>query len=74
MATVNPARNLTRAERLASGDPRPSIEELHPAPDAYVAAVKAAAARMVDDRLLLPEDAAEALAAAQAGTLARLAP
>lgn len=63
-----------RAERLASGDPRPSIEELYPAPDAYVAAVKAAAARMVDDRLLLPEDAAEALAAAQAGTLARLAP
>ncbi|MGV7212326.1 alpha/beta hydrolase domain-containing protein [Bradyrhizobium sp. UFLA05-112] len=64
----------TRAERLAAGDPRPSIEELYPTPDAYVAAVKAAAVRMVDDRLLLPEDAADAVAAAQAGTLARLAP
>jgi hypothetical protein len=29
---------------------------------------------MVDDRQLLPEDAADAIAAAQAGTLARLAP
>ncbi|MCP3467722.1 alpha/beta hydrolase domain-containing protein [Bradyrhizobium sp. CCGUVB23] len=64
----------TRAERLAAGDPRPSIEELYPTPDAYVAAVKAASMRMVDDRLLLPEDAADAIAAAQAGTLARLAP
>jgi len=39
-----------------------------------VAAVKAATARLVDERLLLPEDAAEAIAAAEAGTLARLAP
>jgi hypothetical protein len=64
----------SHAERLAANDPRPSIEELYPTPDAYVTAVKAAAARMVDDRLLLPEDAADAIAAAQAGTLARLAP
>ncbi|SFP54689.1 hypothetical protein SAMN05216330_10890 [Bradyrhizobium sp. Ghvi] len=64
----------SRTERLANGDPRPSIEELYPTPESYVAAVKAATARMVDDRLLLPEDAADAVAAAQAGTLARLAP
>jgi hypothetical protein len=64
----------TRAERIAAGDPRLSIEELHPTSDAYVAAVKAATTRLVDERLLLPEDAAEAIAAAEAGTLARLAP
>jgi Alpha/beta hydrolase domain len=64
----------TRAERIATADPRPSIEELYPTSDAYVAAVKAATARLVDERLLLPEDAAEAIAAAEAGTLARLAP
>jgi hypothetical protein len=64
----------TRAERIAASDPRPSIEELYPTSDAYVAAVKAATARLVDERLLLPEDAAEAIAAAEAGTLARLAP
>ena len=64
----------TRAERIAAGDPRPSIEELYPTPDAYVAAVRAATSRLVDERLLLPEDAADAIAAAQAGTLARLAP
>jgi hypothetical protein len=62
----------TRAERLATGDPRPSIEELYPTPDAYVAAVRSAADRMVADRLLLPADADAAVAAAQAGTLAKL--
>jgi hypothetical protein len=64
----------TRAERNAAGDPRPSIEELYPTSDAYVATVKAATSRLVDERLLLVDDAAEAIAAAQAGTLARLAP
>ncbi len=64
----------TRAERIAAADPRPSIEELYPTSEAYVAAVKAATARLVDERLLLAEDAAEAVAAAEAGTLARLAP
>jgi Alpha/beta hydrolase domain len=64
----------TRAERIAAGDPRPSIEELYPTSDTYVAAVKAATARLMDERLLLPEDAAEAISAAEAGTLARLAP
>lgn len=62
----------TRAARLAAGDPRPSIEELYPTPEAYVAAVQAAAARLVAERLLLPRDAEAAVAAARAGTLARL--
>ena len=62
----------TRAEREAAGDPRPSIEERYPTEAAYVAAVRAAADRLLADRLLLPEDAARSVRAAEAGTLARL--
>jgi hypothetical protein len=62
----------TRAERLAASDPRPSLEERYPTPAAYVAAVKAAAERLVAERLLLPEDMAAMIAAAEADTLARL--
>lgn len=62
----------TRAARLAAGDPRPSIEELYPTPEAYVAAVRAAAERLVAERLLLPADAEAAVSAARAGRLARL--
>lgn len=62
----------TRAERLANGDPRPSIEERYADPAAYVAAVRAAAERLVAERLLLPEDATATVAAAEAGALARL--
>ena len=64
----------TRAERLAAGDPRPSIEERYPGPGDYAAAVRASADRVVAERLLLPEDAARIVAAAEAGTLARLPP
>jgi hypothetical protein len=46
----------TEAERLAAGDPRPSLEARYPSRDDYVAAVRAAAARQVDVGLLLPED------------------
>jgi hypothetical protein len=62
----------TKAERLAAGDPRPSIQELYPTPDSYVVAVRAAVARMVAERVLLPMDADAAVAAAQAGALAKL--
>lgn len=47
----------TKAERLASGDPRPSLEERYGSHDAYVAKVKAAAAKLVGERLLLQADA-----------------
>jgi hypothetical protein len=47
----------TRTERLAVGDPRRSIEERYPTKDAYVGAIKAAAEVLVQQRLLLPEDA-----------------
>ncbi|MCC7043602.1 MAG: hypothetical protein IT183_07055 [Acidobacteria bacterium] len=47
----------TRAEREASGDPRPSIEERYPGLWAYYSAAASKAAELVRDRLLLPEDA-----------------
>lgn len=48
----------TRADRLAKGDARPSLEERYHTHDGYVAAVTAATRRLVSERLLLPEDAA----------------
>jgi hypothetical protein len=47
----------TKAERLASGDPRPSLEERYPTPRDYIAAVEASARKLVQERLLLEEDA-----------------
>jgi hypothetical protein len=47
----------TKAERTASGDPRPSLEERYGTHEKYVAAVRAAAAHLVHDRFLLQEDA-----------------
>jgi len=46
----------TEAERMAAGDPRPSLEMRYPTRDAYVVAVKAASERQVAAGLLLPED------------------
>ena len=47
----------SRAERLATGDPRLSIEERYPSKEVYVAAFKKAADDLVAQRYLLPEDA-----------------
>ena len=47
----------TRAERVASGDARLSLEERYRDHAAYVAAVKTAASAQVRERLLLQEDA-----------------
>ena len=47
----------TRAERLAVGDPRLSVEERYGTLDGYVCAVERAAARLVADRFLLQDDA-----------------
>lgn len=55
----------TRAEREASGDPRPSIEERYPTREAYVEAVRKAAKALVDARHLLPQDAAALVADAE---------
>jgi hypothetical protein len=47
----------TKAEREATGDPRPSLEERYPTKEAYLAAFRAAAGRLVQARFLLPDDA-----------------
>ena len=57
-----------KAERLASNDPRPSLEELYGGRERYVAAITAAAKALVEDRLLLPEDAERYIAVAKAET------
>ena len=56
----------TKAERLAAGDSRPSLEERYGTHDRYVATVRTAAARMVRDRFLLQEDADRLIAQAEA--------
>ena len=60
----------TKAERIATGDPRLSIEERYPSHDAWVAAVKSAAARAVTERFLLQEDADRLIAQAAASPIA----
>jgi Alpha/beta hydrolase domain len=47
----------TKAERIATGDPRLSIEERYPTKDVYLAAFKKAADDLVAQRFLLPDDA-----------------
>ncbi len=47
---------LTMAERIASGDPRPSLEERYQSLDQYVSEVAHALQNMVRERLLLCED------------------
>jgi hypothetical protein len=62
----------TRAEREASSDPRLSVAERYADNAAYVAAVRAAAARMVAERLLLPQDAERAVELATQDRLSQL--
>ncbi len=61
----------TRAERLAAGDPRPSLDERYGTHAGYVTAVRAAAARLVAQRFLLPDDAARLVGEAEAGDVLR---
>jgi hypothetical protein len=56
----------TKVERLASGDPRLSLEERYVDHDGYVAAVKSAAANAVKQRFLLQSDADALIAQAGA--------
>jgi len=55
----------TLAERRASQDPRPSLEERYGSHDGYVAAVKQAAGRAMSEGFLLQEDAEALIAAAE---------
>ncbi len=52
----------TAADRVATGDPRPSIEERYPSFGQYYSAVKNAIDGLVKDRLMLCEDADDAQA------------
>ena len=56
----------TRADRLAAGDPRLSLEERYGTHAGYVTAVRAAAANAVAQRFLLQEDADALIAQADA--------
>jgi hypothetical protein len=56
----------TTAQRLASGDPRPSLEERYGTAQGYIAAVTAAANDLVARRFMLRVDADAAIAAATA--------
>jgi hypothetical protein len=51
----------TKADRLASGDPRLSIEERYPSFSVYAGMVKSAVEDMVTKRLMLQEDAQPAI-------------
>jgi hypothetical protein len=55
----------TRAERLAAGDPRPSLEERYGTSVRYVSRIETATRALVQMRLLLPEDAERFVEAAR---------
>lgn len=59
----------TRAERMANGDPRLSLEERYKTHDRYVEAVRAAAAKAVAEKFLLPADAEKLVAQAAASNV-----
>ena len=59
----------TKAERLAAGDPRPSLEERYGTHDGYVLVVRKAAEQAVRERFLLPDDAERLVRAAEASAV-----
>ena len=61
----------TKAERLASGDSRKSLEERYKDHDGFVKAVRKAAKQLVHDRFLLEQDAETFIRAAEASDVLR---
>ena len=61
----------TKAERLAAGDPRPSLEERYGTHEKYVAVVRSAAAKLVRERFLLQDDADRLIAEADKSNVLR---
>ena len=59
----------TRAERIATGDPRLSLEERYGDHSAFVTKVRAAAGALVYQGFLLPDDAERLVAQAQASSV-----
>jgi hypothetical protein len=65
------AFRITRAERIAAGDPRLSLEERYGDHDGYVRAVTKAAQDLERRRLLLPADVERYIETAQASNVLR---
>jgi len=61
----------TRADALAKGDPRPSLEELYGTHEGYVRKVAEAAGKLQGQRLLLPEDVELVIQEAEAADVLR---
>ena len=61
----------TKAERLASGDPRPSLEERYRSHEEYVQAVSKAASKLVQEGYLLQQDASGMIKQAEASDILR---
>lgn len=61
----------TKVERLASGDPRLSLEERYGTHEKYVALVRAAAERLVRGRYLLQDDADRLISQAETSNVLR---
>jgi len=61
----------TREERLAAGDERQSLDERYGTHDGYVAAVRQAAERLVEDGFLLAIDADRLIAEAEGSSVLR---
>ena len=61
----------TKAERLAAGDPRMSLEERYRDHETYVRAVTKAAEKLERRRLLLPDDVKRYIDAAEASNIRR---
>ena len=59
----------TKAERLATGDPRLSLKERYKDHQGYVNAVEQAAAELVQERFLLQEDAGRFISDAKASSV-----
>jgi hypothetical protein len=60
---------ITKAERVADGDPRPSLEELYGNHAGFVNAVMTAASQLVNERFLLDVDAKADISAAEASNV-----
>jgi hypothetical protein len=61
----------TKEQRLAAGDPRPSLEERYGTHERYVEKVREAARRMVQQRFLLQDDARQLVREAEASAVLR---
>jgi hypothetical protein len=61
----------TKAERMANGDPRLSLEERYGTHEKYVERVRMAAKKLVDERFLLQEDADRIIRQAESSSVLR---